>query len=187
MNENENEIIDSTINTDSTENEEIELYMGDDEDTSNEPQEDERVTKLQKEIETLSAQKEHWRNKAQKATPVVQENNQTPKNDSNLSTLDVLALSKSEIHEDDYDRVLSWAKDNKMQVREALKDDELKAVLAVRNEKRTVAQASHSGASRRSNFQLSEDALISNARKGILPDKESDWDKLHEATMKGTR
>jgi hypothetical protein len=72
--ENENEIVVPQTDTDTTENDELEINL--DEDYS---QED--VEALRKEVETLKAQKEHWRKKAtqpiqkteQPTTPVLSE------------------------------------------------------------------------------------------------------------------
>jgi hypothetical protein len=132
----------------------------------------------------------NYKIRAEKAEKLAKQNRSSEtsqRNDSNLSTLDIIAITKSSIDMDDLPSVQKYAKMEGISVSEALKSDELKAILAVKAEKKTVAQASHSGASRRSNFKLSDDALLANAKKGILPDSDSDMERFHELTMKGTR
>ena len=105
---------------------------------------------------------------------------QTNSNTSGFSTLDIIALSKSDINDEDYEAVTKFAKMEGITVRDALKNDELKAILGVRNEKRTVAQASHSGANRRSTTKISDDSLVNKASKGELPESDDDIRRLNE-------
>jgi hypothetical protein len=98
-----------------------------------------------------------------------------------LSTMDVIALSKSNVDTEDMDSVLQWAKFNKISVREALQSDELTAVLAVRKEKRNTAMASNTGTSRRSSGKVSDETLMANASKGNIPDNDDDIARLIKA------
>ena len=101
-----------------------------------------------------------------------------------LSYLDMIAITKSNIEIDDIGAVTKFAKMEGISVQEALKSDELKAILNVKAEKRNVSQASHSGASRRSSAKLSDDALLANASKGTLPESDEDLNRLHELSMR---
>jgi len=97
----------------------------------------------------------------------------------NLTTLDIIAINRANIDIDDIETVTKYARMEGIEVHEALKKDELKAILNVKSEKRNVSQASHSGASRRSSSKLSDDAILANAKKGILPESDEDLDRLH--------
>lgn len=97
---------------------------------------------------------------------------------SELSTLDIIAITKSNIDMDDLPSVQKFAKMEGITIQEALKSDELKAILAIKAEKRNVAQASHSGVSRRSSSTISDDTLLAKASKGELPDSNEDIVRL---------
>lgn len=128
----------------------------------------------------------NYKIRAEKAEKWAKQNKPTenvPRNDSNLSALDIIAVTKSNIDMDDFTSVQKYAQMEGISLSEALKSDELKAILAIKAEKRNVSQASHSGANRRSNFKLSDDALLANATKGSLPDSEADMERLHALTM----
>lgn len=98
--------------------------------------------------------------------------------------MDAMLIMKSNVDIQDVDAVTKFAKMEGMTIVEALKNDELKAILAVRNEKRNVAEASHSGTSRRSSPKVSDDSLLANASKGILPDSDEDFRRLQELRSK---
>lgn len=98
------------------------------------------------------------------------------------STADIIALSK--VHEDDVERVERFAKSEGVSVREALKNDELKAILSLRDEQRTTASASNVSTTRRSSVKLSDDVIVSNASQGKIPDDDEGIARLVAAKMK---
>lgn len=95
-----------------------------------------------------------------------------------LSQKDLFALMKADISDDDFDRVVKYAKSEGKTVSDSLKDDELKAILRVRAEKRESAEATNVKGAPRGTNKVSPDAILANARKGQLPD---DPTKLVEA------
>lgn len=99
-------------------------------------------------------------------------------NTGELSTLDIIALSKANIEDEDLDDVLDYAKYKKTSVREALKSSILKSTLAEKAEMRKSAQAVNTGSTRKASGQVSDERLLADARKGMLPDSESDIAKL---------
>lgn len=99
-----------------------------------------------------------------------------------LSTKDVLFLAKADIHEDDMDEVLEWAKFKKVPVSEAYK--QLKGVLEVKNEQRKTSATANISNARRSNSKVSDDTLIEKANKGDLPESQDDIDRLMKAKLK---
>lgn len=99
-----------------------------------------------------------------------------------LSTSDIIALSR--VHEDDVERVERYAKSEGLSVKEALKNPELKAILEMREEQRTTANASNVSNVRRGSTKLSDDVLISNASNGKIPENDDDIARLIQAKMK---
>lgn len=142
-----------------------------------EAEQEETVEELRKKLATAIAQKEHWRNKAN-----------TPKEEApvstNLSNADLLAVMKANVHEDDMERVEKFAKMEGTSVREALKNPELKAMLALREEQRNTAVATNVTNARRGNSKISDDALLAKASSGNLPDSEDEINRLIAAKLK---
>lgn len=97
---------------------------------------------------------------------------------SDLSGLDILTLSKANVDSEDVEEVVNWAKYKGVSVSEALKSNELNAILNVRKDMRVTANASNTGASRRQTGKLSDEALLNQARSGKMPESEEDLDRL---------
>lgn len=102
----------------------------------------------------------------------------TPKADSSLSTKDILALSKAQIDDEDLDEVLDYAAYKKLPIHEALKSTVLKATLAEKAELRKSAQAVNTGSSRRAGSVVSDERIMADARKGIMPESAEDIARL---------
>lgn len=133
---------------------------------------EEDVDELKKQIETLKHQKEHWKKKADGVKDQKQEKS-VIKPTSDLSTLDVIALSRANINDEDISEVLDYAKYKNITVAEALKSSVIKATLLEKEENRKAQEASYTGNSRRGTSKVSDATILDNARKGQLP-KESD-------------
>ena len=102
-----------------------------------------------------------------------------PKVDVKLSTFDLLALQKANIDtEEDLEEVTRWAGYNGISVAEALKSNILKATLAEKQEQRNSAMAVNIGGGRRASNQVSDERLIADAEKGIMPDSDADLARL---------
>lgn len=97
---------------------------------------------------------------------------------SGLSLADSHALLKADVHEDDIERVEKFAKLEGVSIKEALKNPELKAILGVRAEQRTTAQAANVSPARRGSTKVSEETLLANARAGKLPESDEDIQRL---------
>ena len=102
------------------------------------------------------------------------------KGQEGLANKDILYFAKADIHEDDIDTVLEWAKFKNIGVKEA--HAELKAVLSTKEEERRSAQVTQTRGARGSTAPTAQD-LISKARKGNLPEKDEDIEALAEAEM----
>jgi len=136
----------------------------------------EDIENLRKELETLKHQKEHWKKKALESNKSKTEK-PISKINAELSTMDIIALSKADIPNEDIEEVLEYAKFKKISIAEALKSSVVKATLADKSEIRKSAEATNTGNTRRGNSRTSDTEVLSNARKGILP-KENDDDAI---------
>ncbi len=131
--------------------------------------------------EELAKVKEIAENQKMRAEKAEKEGKKEAKKETpELSTKDVLYLAKADIHEDDLNDVLDWAKFKNISVQEAHKV--LKGTLNVRNEERKTAEITNTGVSRPS-AKVSGESLLEKARQGQLSDKEEDIDKIVEARM----
>lgn len=133
------------------------------------------VDALRKQIETLQAQKDHWKNKANKPADKVQEKS------NDLSSKDLYALMEAKVSQDDVDDVVDFAKFKGITVQEALKAPTVKTLLQVKAEERNTAIATHSGSSKRTTQKISDDVLLENAKKGQMPDSEQEIIRLIRA------
>ncbi len=114
--------------------------------------------------------------KREKAEQTIIKAKQKPKEETNgLSTQDIIALTRANIEDEDIDEVLDYAKYRKISVAEALKSNVVKATLSERTEERKSAQAVHTGGgTRRAGGSISDERLLADANKGIMPDSEED-------------
>lgn len=174
MSTNENDFIESTDDTEETvNNEEIEINL-DDEVTENEDD----VEDLKKQIQTLQAQKDHWRTKATKVAEAPKETKSEDKSNSNLSTKDLYALMENKVSEEDIDEVVEYAQLKKISVSEALKSSVVKTILSEKAEQRNVALATNTGKTKAGSSKISDDVLLSKAMKGELPESPEDIARL---------
>lgn len=102
-----------------------------------------------------------------------------------LAPKDVIALTKANIHEEDIDEVLEYAKYKKISVADALKSGVIKATLAEKQEHRATAQATNTGKTRSGSQKVSGDVLLKKAKEtGEVPESDAELDALIEARYK---
>ncbi len=173
MNENEIEVIDSTIDTETTENEVVE-----------ETTEQEDAEALRKKIQTLEAQKEHWRKKAEKVeAPKVQ-----VKSETGLTAEDVLDLTGSGMtHKEDIELARTWAKNSGKSLREILDDKIFKTALEVQREERKSADTTQTKGGVRAVSKLTGEDLLKKAKKGDYPESEEDIDRMLDAKFEARK
>lgn len=94
--------------------------------------------------------------------------------EKSLSPKDLLALVKADVHEDDMEEVLEYAKFKKLDVSDALKTGVVKTMLAEKTEFRKTSQVMNTGAGRKSSTKVSDETLLSNLNKGVIPEKGGD-------------
>lgn len=102
-----------------------------------------------------------------------------PQERQDLTTKDIIVLSKANIHEEDIDEVLEYAKFKKISVADALKSSVIKASIAEKAEFRRTSEATNSGKTRSGAQKVSGEALIAKAQKtGELPDSDEGIEAL---------
>lgn len=176
MNPNDNEVIDSTNDIDETINDieiDLEESQEDDEETITIPK--------KKWTEALSA-KDHWKKKATAIQPEVRTEKKETQTEQ-LSVKDSYALVKADVHEEDVEDVLEYAKFKKIPVAEALKSSVVKSMLAEKDEFRKSQEASTTANTRKAQPKVTPDVILENARKGKLGDSEEEIRALFKARM----
>lgn len=139
---------------------------------------DSKIEELEKQVKTLKIQKGKAKEKAT-ATPA-------PAN-GDLSQTDLYALIKGDVAESDIQEVTDYAKLKGITVSEALNTPVMKTILEDNAETRTVANASNTGSTKRSQKQASEEALLKNARDGKMPTSDAEMERLIDAKLEDRR
>jgi len=185
MNENKNENLDSL-------NEDLEevVVPGDDADDDAKA---EYVTKLEKQNKQLFERTKKAEGfekdkdgKWIKKTIVVDDKKKEPesKKDTSgeqaISPTDMFILMKSGVEAEDIADIADYASFRKISIGEALQSEVMKTILAEKAEKRKVAEGTHTGDAPRSSGKISDEKLMSDAKKGIMPEKDEDMDRLIE-------
>jgi len=148
------------------------------EETQDDEPEEESVDDLKTRIAKLEEEKENQKKRAEKAEAKTKGTKPTVATGT-LTPQDLLALTKANIEADDLDEVLDYAKYKNISLTDALKSGVLKATLAEKAEYRNSAAAVNTGTSRRANSAgVSDDRLMADAEKGILPDSSEDIARL---------
>ncbi|MFA6314976.1 MAG: hypothetical protein WC648_01220 [Candidatus Paceibacterota bacterium] len=87
-----------------------------------------------------------------------------------LSSKDIIALSKADVHEDDLDEVLDYAKYKKISIGDALKSNVIKTLLKDKQDERKTAAATNTGTARRGSVKVSDEEIVDKSTKGQLPE-----------------
>lgn len=98
--------------------------------------------------------------------------------DSELSQADLITLMKADVNEEDIETLKKFAKFENISIADALNNEILKGMLEQRAEARKIADATNTGGGKRGNANMSDEALLENARKGIFPENEADMARL---------
>ena len=140
--------------------------------TPEEPEESESseeiIARLEKENKTLKIQKAKAREKAP-ATKTI---------DGEIPQSDLIAILKADVSQEDIPEVIDYAKLKGISVAKALETGVVKAILKESAEKRKVANATNTGKARPSSSKLSDTELLSNSKKGLLPESDIDMQRL---------
>lgn len=86
-----------------------------------------------------------------------------------LSQKDVIALARANVHDNDLDEVISYAKFKGVTVAEALQTDYIKTTLTTNAEKRKSAETASAGNVKRGSGGKTDEAVLANLAKGNVP------------------
>lgn len=104
-----------------------------------------------------------------------------------LSQADLITVMRSNIPEEDLPELVEYAKFKKVSIAEALQSSVIKSMLAENKEARDVAEGSNTNGGRRGSGRLSDEALMDNAQKGILPESDEDMRRLSALSRKSKK
>lgn len=155
-------------------------------------QQEEEVLETSNEEVVVEEEEVDWKAEAEKAKELANNqriraekaerlNKDKPKESSqsgDLSTKDLYALMESKVPQDDIDEVRDYAKLKNISIPEALKSSIVKSILSEKAEQRNVAKASNTGSSRRGSGSLTDEMLLANLKKGVLPENDEDIVRL---------
>jgi hypothetical protein len=156
------------------------------EETIETPEEDVEETIEESEEETTEEAVD-WEARAKKAEAAIikakskpkAEKVDAPKSDSKMSIFDQKAIFNADIDtQEDLDEIMDYADRKGISVADALQSTVIKATLAENAQIRKSAQAVNTGTGRRASGAVSDDRLMSDAKKGIMPSSEEDIAKL---------
>jgi len=99
-----------------------------------------------------------------------------------ITKTELYSLVKANVPDEDVNEVVIYARSHGISATEALKLPEVKAILKVKQEYRTTAEATNTGGSRRGSAKISDEQLLANALKsGEMPDNDEDMIRLINA------
>jgi hypothetical protein len=156
------------------------------EETIETPEEDESIEEVDESEEDLEEAVD-WEARAKKAEAAIIKAKSKPKadkvdaprTDSKMSIFDQKAIFNADIDtQEDLDEIMDYADRKGISVAQALESTVIKATLAENAQIRKSAQAVNTGTGRRASGTISDDRLMSDAKKGIMPSSEADIAKL---------
>lgn len=166
------EVITHETDTDTTEN-----------DTDNNDSESaEELAALRKELATTKAQKEHWRAKASE-----KKETSSKTEESTINPKDMYAMMQANVHEEDIDTVTKYAQFENISIADALKSDVVKTILSNKAEYRKTAEVTNTTAARRSTTKATDETLMSNLSKGVVPESKDEAERIFWARRGGKR
>jgi len=142
-----------------------------------------RAEKAEAESKELKAKVEVESSKKleEEELPKKPQENETPKNEYSLQ--DIRALG--DVHDDDVESVVEWAKFKKISIAEAKKTSEIQTLMREKTEERATAEAANTGGGKRVTSKTTIKELLKKAEKGDLADlDDDDFGKIAEARLK---
>jgi hypothetical protein len=125
---------------------------------------------------------ENQKIRAEKAEAKLKTNTSTGRGETSkvdgFSPMDIIAITKANLDEEAIREAMDYAKYKKISIAEAIKSPAVKATIQLIEENRRVSEASNTGSARRGSSKISDESLIENARKGILPESDADMKRL---------
>lgn len=139
------------------------------------------VESVKSELEKAKELANNYKIRAEKAEKLAKQAPKELGKQVEVSTSDIIALTRANIHEDDIADVQEYAKFKGISIKEALNSSVVKTLISENTEKRNVALASNTSSARRSPTQASEETLLSRASRGEMPSNENDLIRLVKA------
>lgn len=159
---NVDESTDTNEQTDDTQQEDVEAYKA-------------RLQKLEEDYHNQKI-------RAEKAEAKLKTNTSTGRGETSkmdgMSPMDLIAITKANLDEEAIREAMDYAKFKKISIAEAIKSPAVKATIQLIEENKRVSEAANTGSARRGTSKISDESLIENARKGILPDSDADMKRL---------
>jgi len=159
----------------------------------------EKIEKLtKKEIENskklssaIGAKIKH-RTEAQKLAEEIKKNKKVviePKNDTNqLSPIETIAIMRANVHADDIDEVVEYARFKGISIQDALKTTVIRGLLSEKEEFRKSDEVANTNSTRRTVNKVTPESLLKNLSNGEIPDAGSkDAEELFYARRGGRR
>ena len=157
------------------------------EETTETPEEEVEETTDEESEEATEEDKIDWEARAKKAEAAIIKAKQKPKaekptetrTEGKLSIFDQKAIFNADIDtQEDLDEILDYADRKGISVAQALESTVIKATLAENAQIRKSAMAVNTGSGRRASGTVSDERLMADAKKGIMPTSEEDIAKL---------
>lgn len=159
-------------------------YSADDTENSEESNDElrDRLAKLEENYKNQKIRAEKAESELKKKAPAERGGASKP---SDLTARDIIAVTQAGINEEDLDEVIEYAKFKRIPVSEAIKSPIVKNLIKEKDEYRRSAQAANTGSSRKGSMKASDNMLLDNAKKGIVPSSDEEMRRLIE--LRGKR
>lgn len=124
----------------------------------------------------------NYKIRAEKAEKLAKSKSETKETASpaagDMSSKDLYALMNAKVAPEDVDEIRDYALLKKIPISEALKSSVVKSILSEKEEQRKVASATNVGSTKRGSGKVSDEVLLSNFTKNILPESDDDIARL---------
>lgn len=111
---------------------------------------------------------------SERSNKKLEEKTEKKEETQSVSQKDIYALSQANVHIDDFDDVVDYAKFKKISIQEALKSDVIKTVLANKAEYRKTSEVANTTNARKGVSKVSDEVLMKNLNDGKIPEKGSE-------------
>lgn len=119
--------------------------------------------------------------KAEKAAKAKPETTSKQSSKEDMNSKDLYALMNAKVDPEDIDEIKDFALMKKISIAEALKTNVIKSILSEKEEQRNIANATNVGSSKRTSGKLTDESLLNNLKKGVLPESDEDIARLVKA------
>lgn len=129
---------------------------------------------------------DNYKIRAEKAEKRVPKDDE-PTPTQGFSQSDVILLARADVHDDDIDEVIEYARYKKISVKDALNSPVMKSLISERNEERKTAEATATGNSRAGTTPTSGNDLLKDAASGKVPESDEEISRLVDARFRSKK